>query len=725
MTVAKVRLYPWWHLSLFLACFCTTFQGLPAQPQQSEQSPPRTIETGEFEDFDELNLDDLLDVRISIAAGKVQSLEEAPGIVSVITDEEIRRIGARTLADVMELVPGFEFWTTNLGRERISVRGFSETSTTNVLILFNGHRLNDEAFGGPTTFGLDIPLYNVKQIEVIRGPGSALFGSGAFSSVINIIPYTAENFRGTDFSVGGGSYGTQEYSMVTGHTLGDLGVSGSLQFADTEGPELFIPADAQTTLDEFLAPQGLPAASIAPGKTVGNSRTLDSTFSAIYKGFNFIGRVRTEDYGGFIGSNDVLGTRNDLENRKVFLNASHILPLSRNLTSRVKFGFSQNRIGQLDDVRPPGTMQLLEDDEVIVFPDGVIADTRITSRRFGGEANFDYVFTDSNVLTFGVGIERSSVINSERAVNLDPRTLLPAPSLQPWPPTIPEVGRTVSSFLAQDTWDPVPRISITTGVRFDHYSDFGSTLNPRAALVWRLPKSLYFKALYGRAFRAPIIFELVRQDRPGFGGNPSLDPAITNSLEFALGYRKRNLRLSFNYFANYIRDNIIRDGVVNGSLVNFPGLNVNGLEVEIKQSFGLDHSFFANYTFQRPTSIETFVGADNLEIPGGSRPGGVPFHLANVGATVGLGKYLSVTSTARLRGRRPRLALDFRPEELAGYGLLDLSVRMRNILDTVEITGTVSNVLDKDYFDPAPIGLFPGNYPRPGRNMFIRLNYRF
>ena len=287
------------------------------------------------------------------------------------------------------------------------------------------------------------------------------------------------------------------------------------------------------------------------------------------------------------------------------------------------------------------------------------------------------------------------------------------------------MGRTVSSFLAQDTWDPVPRISITTGVRFDHYSDFGSTLNPRAALVWRLPKSLYFKALYGRAFRAPIIFELVRQDRPGFGGNPSLDPAITNSLEFALGYRKRNLRLSFNYFANYIRDNIIRDGVVNGSLVNFPGLNVNGLEVEIKQSFGLDHSFFANYTFQRPTSIETFVGADNLEIPGGSRPGGVPFHLANVGATVGLGKYLSVTSTARLRGRRPRLALDFRPEELAGYGLLDLSVRMRNILDTVEITGTVSNVLDKDYFDPAPIGLFPGNYPRPGRNMFIRLNYRF
>ena len=428
LTVAKVRPGPWWHLSLFLACFCTTFQGLPAQPQQSEQSPPRTIETGEFEDFDELDLDDLLDVRISIAAGKVQSLEEAPAIVSVITDEGIRRLGARTLSEVMELVPGFEFIVRGTGRERISVRGFMETISGGVLVLFNGHRLNDETFGGPTAFGLDIPLYNVRKIEVIRGPGSAQFGSGAFAAVINIIPYTAADFSGTEISVGGGSYQTQEYSVIRSHTVGELGLQGSFQFSDTDGPRLPVPLDAQVPVDEFFADFGVPPASIAPGYTVDDRRIFDGSFDVVYRGFNLMGRIRDEESGGFIGSIDVLGEGNKLESKQVLLGASQVFQLNSALVSRLKFTFSRNQINQFENNRPPGTVSRLPDGGFTVFPDGVFTDTGITSRKFGGEIGLDYLISTSNQLAFGMEIERESVIDSELDVNVDPLTGSPSPS---------------------------------------------------------------------------------------------------------------------------------------------------------------------------------------------------------------------------------------------------------------------------------------------------------
>ena len=222
-----------------------------------------------------------------------------------------------------------------------------------------------------------------------------------------------------------------------------------------------------------------------------------------------------------------------------------------------------------------------------------------------------------------------------------------------------------------------------------------------------------------------MFFELSRQ---GFlVGNRDLRPTTVNSLEFGLGYKKRNLRAGINYFTNHLRNNIIRSQAIGGAVINIPGLNVNGIEVEIQQHIGLNHFFFANYTFQNPETTGIFkVGPDpGIEVPAGSPLESVPSHLANLGATIGLGPYLSITPTLRLRGPRPRISLEVL-SEVAGYSVLDLNFRLKNLLDTVEITGTVSNLLDKEYFDPAPvIGAFPGGYPRPGRNVCVRLNYRF
>src|SRR5207344_1888406 len=129
--------------------------------------------------------------------------------------------------------------------------------------------------GGATVTNLDIPVHNLKQIEVIRGPGSALFGTNAFVGVINLVPYTTKNFSGVEVSAGAGSFGTGQASIVTGHTIGDLGVSTAWQFRESDGPRLVVPADAQTLVDRLVAPFGLRPASLAPRTVADDRRSVD------------------------------------------------------------------------------------------------------------------------------------------------------------------------------------------------------------------------------------------------------------------------------------------------------------------------------------------------------------------------------------------------------------------------------------------------------------------
>ena len=124
------------------------------------------IDLGDFSDLSELSLTDLLDVTVSIAAaGRIQSLEEAPGILSVITAEDIRRMGAHNLEDVLETVPGFEVLIDEIGRRKFAVRGVVTQGTSeNVLLLLNGVRLNDQLWGGATGIHFNFPVHTAPSV---------------------------------------------------------------------------------------------------------------------------------------------------------------------------------------------------------------------------------------------------------------------------------------------------------------------------------------------------------------------------------------------------------------------------------------------------------------------------------------------------------------------------------------------------------------------------------
>jgi iron complex outermembrane receptor protein len=272
------------------------------------------------------------------------------------------------------------------------------------------------------------------------------------------------------------------------------------------------------------------------------------------------------------------------------------------------------------------------------------------------------------------------------------------------------------SLYAQDAWSLNPRLQLTAGVRWDHYSDFGDTVNPRLGFLARLPRDLHLKLLYGRAFRAPSFIEL-HFAFPGFVGNPDLEPSIIHTFEAALGYRRRNLRVSANVYANFLRDFIAAERpltpAADSRFVNTSGIDAQGVEVELRRSFGPRSSLFANYSYQHAEERAT-----SRRVPS------VPSHLANLGGTVALGEHLSLTPTLRLRSSRPRQAIDPRPA-MDGTGLLDLNLRVLELYRTLELSATLFNLLDREYASPAPSGGVPGDYPRPGVSALFRARYRF
>lgn len=159
------------------------------------------------DDLRDLPLEDLLDVKVYAASKFVQDVAHAPASVSIITADEIRTHGYRTLADALRSVRGF-YITYDRNYSYLGVRGFSRPGDFNarVLLLVNGHRLNDNIFEQAllgTESPLDIAL--VERIEVIRGPSSSLYGTSAFLGVVNIITRSGRSLHGVEIEGQSGS----------------------------------------------------------------------------------------------------------------------------------------------------------------------------------------------------------------------------------------------------------------------------------------------------------------------------------------------------------------------------------------------------------------------------------------------------------------------------------------------------------------------------------------
>jgi len=227
------------------------------------------------------------------ATKRPTSLRKAPAIATIISADEIRNMGARNLLDVLKMVPGIGISITEFGTNMIEVRGIRTSLNEKILVMIDGHSLNKN-FTGSALYNVDdmLPMENIRQVEVVRGPASALYGNSAFVATINIITRNAEEVDGVELKSGGGTSDTFMGNLIGGKAIGDnLTVSGSLDHYQANGPRLTVEADALT---------GTPY-SQAPGTPNLNFKQTDTFLKVGYGDLSFRGHYLARRKNIYIG----------------------------------------------------------------------------------------------------------------------------------------------------------------------------------------------------------------------------------------------------------------------------------------------------------------------------------------------------------------------------------------------------------------------------------------
>jgi outer membrane receptor protein involved in Fe transport len=319
-----------------------------------------------------------------------------------------------------------------------------------------------------------------------------------------------------------------------------------------------------------------------------------------------------------------------------------------------------------------------------------------------------------HALTAGASIEHDSTFDLSAETNFEPVRQELLPAVASVPALVPDTDRTLGSLFAQDNWNPTGRLGITGGVRLDHYSRFGTQVAPSLAAAYRARRDLTLKSSYARGVRAPSFRELL-YSVPGLRATRTLDVARADALDLTALYRRNDLRLTLTGYREWLRDLIVPIGPLGLEqfLWNGAGIDAEGVEVEASRSFGPTRSIALGYAWQHPRERET-----------DRRLAGAPAHLGRVSANLPTGKYLILSPSVTFRSARPRAIHDSRPET-KGYTLVDVVARVHNVNPRWELSAVLHDLFGQDYFDPSPFGGLPGDYPRPGRSVFVKAKVRF
>ena len=659
-----------------------------------------------------------------ITASKVlENIKKAPASITVITDKQIRQMGARHLADVIRTVPGMQPWYHFSGTNIFNIRrgAGGGGSSDKILIMLNNHSLNTVRMGGATWVYDTLALDNVKRIEVIRGPGSALYGANAFWGVINVITKEAEDIDGVELTASGGSYDTQQYNLLYGNTFADLEVVFNFNYFKTHGFRGLIEEDNQTQFDQIWGAFGFPPASLAPGRMDADDEKYDARLTLKHKGFIFDGIYieREQDFSvGWVAA---------LNNKSIDTTSNYALNLSYERRILEGLDLTGKVYSNLEDLSidlqmfPPGYVTQTPTG-LQIMQDGMILKGSVKTRRIGVEIQAIYRINDSNTVVTGVTYERLKQYDTSNSANYEPIpnppfVITPLASVQKWSDIYTEDTEKVDfkAVFLEDIWDITDNLRITTGVRYDSYSNFGGEASPRVGLTWEYIEGYDLKLLYGHAFRAPSFNQLYSKEF----GNPDLEPEENDTYEISLG-ADFSSSLSARITGTYIetKNVILSNPLPPFQWINYGKARRHGFEVDVKYDFGRGMYVAGNYNYG-----STPVGSTPA---GKSRNWTSPRHLGNIMANIRLSRYLTFFTNCHFEDGFPREFGDNR-DDMSGYAIVDATLIARKFLkgyEGLELRASVYNLLDKEYTSPQDPRL-PNDLPMPGINFLVEMKYEF
>lgn len=665
---------------------------------------------------------------ISIASGVSKPISKAPSVASVITESTIKELGATDIDEILETVPGLHIARNGIGYQPIYIfRGISSDFNPQVLMLINGIPVTNLFHGDRNVLWGGMPVEAIARIEVIRGPGSAIYGADAFAGTINIITKKGPQIDGTEIGIRSGNFNTKDIWIQTSKELGAFNVNGTLEFHNTDGSHEKIDSDSQSVLDDLSGTN----ASLAPGSLSQERENIDGRFNLLYKNFNFnIGLQLRNDAGIATGIAQALDPKGRASSARYNTDLSYNnLNFTDNMGIKATISYLQTSQEVEKDfmLLPPGTTG--SPLNPIPFPDGIIGNPEIYERHY--RSNFSATFRgmDRHELMAGAGYYFGEIykVKEEKNFGIDPATGLP---IFPGSPLV-DVSDTPYAFLnenerenshifIQDVWHLADDWELTTGLRFDHYSDFGDTTNPRIALVWSARHNLTVKALYGEAFRAPSFAETGEQANPAFLGNSNLEPETLKSYELAFNYKPSyDVTLDLNLFQYYWKDIIQFVPDASGTTrtaQNTGEQDGHGLELEASWQVNDYLSVLSNYSWQK--SEDQLNNADAANAPEQQ------FYIR---ANTSLPNGWNLTLQANRVMDRNR-AFDDPRQNIDDYTLVDFTLRKSFLSDQLELSLISKNIFNGDAREPSPNGqpvpAITNDLPLDRRRIYGEIRYQ-
>jgi outer membrane receptor protein involved in Fe transport len=722
----------------------------PAPPRRAQEPVKREPERSQMEE--DLALYTAEDT-LALATRHEQSVKTVPAIAASFGREQIRALGARTVADVLDVVPGVTMSRDVQGSYRTAIRGLRNDAE--VLFLLNGHRLNN-FFDGKALMNLSVE--NLERIEVIRGPGSSIYGAGAFLGVVNLVTQQAD---GVIASVSAGGFPRTATGgvapTVDGHVSGAMPLDNLRLFGDADiwyqkGSSVPIDVDAldTETLSQKLREPLQPAGYTHDDRflvNVGVGGRLDFTSKSH---LTVSARLMSENRAALLGLFDTVGPDSRLKWLVLLGDVTYEQEVSDRVHLRARLSADRQDTDRLFQVAPRG-FKTGPDDATQLFPEGLLEQTLVTVNTLGGGVDADLTLFTGNRLSLGAVMELQSLGDYSYETNYTADNRL-RPSL-----TTPEglanildlaggaaTRRLTLGLSAQDQWTVVEALTLTLGVRLDATqlptvdsadvitgTQLVPSINPRVGLVFAATDSLVLKLLYGRAFRPPTLQELLERipntsyNQGRVEGYAALQPAVVNTLEAGADLIRTSgesrVRLRANAFFESFSSPIASVDTT-GNLVPVRnrdlGVNVYGVEGEARLEASRRATAWVNASLFRAMDLELPANHQYLT--------DTPQARFNAGLSMPIGDLVNfdlVVRTGAERRNNTRSVLELiRRYKIPAYSTITAQVRSEPIADHFELALVVQNAFDSDQRDDVPRpDRVPGLLPREGVSAYLTL----
>lgn len=578
------------------------------------------------------------------------------------------------------------------GERQVLARGVGYGyASGNIKIMLDGVSMNS-TLQATANAVLGIPIEQVERIEVIRGPGSSVYGEYAYAGVVNVITRTrgrSVQAQAAEASVAGGG-------LIWSWSDPARALSVSLNLAGLEGD-----GDGVRIGEDALYPIGQSELSNAPGRT-NEARRYKGLFADFEWGETRIDlKLLQDDYGDLYGINHFLPPsdhRLASQTRYVSLRVERDFMLSEGLDALVRAEGLEHRRNR---------------DRLYVFPASYLSDEPIymnqdyTETRYLGAAELQWRPSERHQWLLGV---EASHVQVDKATWDWPELDFEIPST--WLDT--NMDRDIVGVVLQDQLRLDDHVTLTGTLRYDDYSDVGSMLSPRLAAVWRIDAEHVLKAQYARAFRPPTFYELE------YALQDSLDASRITTYELGYILTKPQWVGRLTVFQSDLAAPITFDEDSLEGYVNSEDARLRGVELEYEHRLGAQLKIDANLSYVR--AIQTDSGAD---LSGGADL------LGNLALLWRPRERWVGCVQLKYVGTRHRAESDERSDP-NGYATVDLTLSYRKPVRGFYASAGIKNLTNQEVrylgqrtsFGGVDL-LYPEDYLRPGRRWWLSVGYAF